>query len=51
MFLAVPHGGIDFENVTEELEKDGHPLVPLLREISTNSSLLRALSGDFKDLI
>ncbi|KAI4146697.1 MAG: hypothetical protein LQ340_005841 [Diploschistes diacapsis] len=51
MFFAVPHGEIDFENLTHELEKDRHPLASLFKEIGTNSSLLRTLSSEFKDLI
>ena len=51
MFFAVPHGGIDFPNIIETLQENGHPLVSLLRDISTNSSLLKTLSRDFKNLI
>ena len=51
MFLAVPHGGIDFKNIMAELEKKNHPLVSLLRDINTNSNVLKVLSQDFKNLI
>ena len=51
MFLAVPHGGIDFRNIAAELEKKNHLLVSLLRDINTDSNLLKVLSQEFKNLI
>ena len=51
IFLAVPHGGIDFDMMTQDMVKNNHPLAPLLQDLSTDSRILQDLSEDFKNLL
>ena len=49
MFFAVPLGGIDFTEMLKQLEEEHHPLVSLIRDIATNSSILESTLEDFRD--